>query len=134
LATLVAGYLAHALRVLLAALAMLAIAIALWLLVGILTALLGVRSPTLVLVSAGLIALVALIVGGYISAKRITPNSLLHAALAGTVASLLYVCIFTTGLWTISCSVVVAAGIAAAVGAAIARSRRTRPNNRWSGP
>jgi hypothetical protein len=132
--TFVATYLADALRVVLAALAILVIGIVLWLLLDLLREALGIETPTVGLLSTAVIALLAPMVAGYASARFITPISLTHAALAGAIVSALYVFIFTTGPWATGCGLVAAASIAAAIGAADGRPRAPPPNNRWRGP
>jgi hypothetical protein len=96
--TFVATYLEDALRVVLAALAILVIGIVLWLLLDLLRDALGIETPTVGLLSTAVIALFAPMVGGYASTRFITPISLTHAVLAGAIVSVLYVFIFTTGL------------------------------------
>jgi hypothetical protein len=79
-------YLIHALRAALAALTMIAFGAVLWFLDGVVSGVLGFQTPTFVLASTSLIALTALVAGGYVSARNITPNSVSHAAIAGVDA------------------------------------------------
>jgi hypothetical protein len=139
--TSVAAYFVHSLRVLLAALVMVGMAIALAFLFGILTGVLGVGSPKLLLIGAGLMVLIALTGGGYISARYITQNSLLHATIAGALVGLLYVSTsargtgdYITGLWIFGSEAVTSGGIFAALGAVIARRNRMPPNQRLERP
>lgn len=112
----------------LAALTMLAIGVALWLAIGIITGVLGVQTPKVVLVGVGAVALVAFGTGGYVSAKRITPGSVLHPAVAGAGLALTFGTLFAKGDIGLPMVVIVAAcGIVAAAGAAWARSRRIPP-------
>jgi hypothetical protein len=119
-------YLNHALRAVLAALAMIAVGAVLWFVVGAVSGTLGFQTPSFVLISTGLIALTALVAGGYVSARNIVPNSVSHAAIAGALVSLLYVSLFTSGLWTINLEVMFGAATLGALGAVVARSRRAR--------
>jgi hypothetical protein len=91
------GYLAHLFRILLAAVTMLLLALILWLLAGPTSTILGVQSPTFVLVSVGLIAAIAFATGGYVSARYITPRSWLHPVLASVIMSLFYLTMFSSG-------------------------------------
>jgi hypothetical protein len=127
--TVIAGRLLfNAARVVLAALTMLAIGVALWLAIGIITGVLGVQTPTVVLVGVGAAALVAFGGGGYVSAKRITPGSVLHPAVAGAGLGLTFATLFTKGDVGLPMVVVVtASGIVAAAGAACARPQRIPP-------
>jgi hypothetical protein len=113
---------------------MIAVGVTLWLLVGIVTGLIGMQTPTVVLASTAVIAVIAILAGGYVSVQRITPNSLLHPVLAGIAVSMLCLSISTKGdLELLSAAVVAAAALFAAIGAALGRSRTKPPNNRWSG-
>lgn len=55
----------HVLRVVLAAFAMLVIATCLWILIGLITGTFGMQTPTVVLISAIIIAVAAFAIGGY---------------------------------------------------------------------
>jgi hypothetical protein len=73
--------------------------------------------------------------GGYISARRITPNSVLHPVLAAILVALLCVVAFARGkLGLLPVGIIGAAAIAAAISAFLARMTATPPNNRWKGP
>lgn len=60
------SFLFHSFRVVLAAVAMLVVAFGLWVLIGTTTAILGIQSPALVLLSAIAIAVAAFSGGGYV--------------------------------------------------------------------
>ena len=131
MATFVAAYLMHAARVIAAALVMVLTALALWLVIGLLSSMLGLQTSGFVLVSAGLIAAVAVLSGGYVSARHITPRSLLHPVLASLSLAVLYLSTFTSGnTGALSLVILAAAAIVAAVGAMFGRYSGKPPNNR----
>lgn len=119
-------YLIHALRAVLAALTMIVFGAVTWFLVGVVSGILGTQTPTFVLISTSLIALTALVAGGYVSARNITPDSVSHAAVAGAMVSLLYVLLFTSGLWAVNLGVMLGAAMFGALGAVVARATRSR--------
>jgi len=133
-----ASFAVHSLRVGLAALTMIAIAFILWLTLGVLIAMLGLEryfgatSAFLWVVS---ITFLPILAGGYISARRITPNSVLHPVLAAILVALLCLLAFARGaLGLLPVGMISAAVIAAAIGAVLARNTATPPNNRRRGP
>jgi len=119
---LIAALLAHAFRVLLVVVTMVLVAIGLWLIIGILSATTGIQSPRLVLLSVTAIALAAVSSGGYISARYITPTSLLHPIVAASLVGVLAGAVFTSGdTGALAFGVPIAAAIVAAIGALVAR-------------
>jgi hypothetical protein len=119
----IVSFLFHAFRVVLAAVTMLVVAFGLWVLIGTTTAILGIQSPTLVLLSAIAISVAAFSGGGYVSARYITARSLLHPTLAAGVLAGIYESIFTRGDIGIAAAMPIAAAVVAAGGAALARVR-----------
>jgi hypothetical protein len=76
-----------------------------------------------------------ILASGYVSARRITPNSVLHPVLAAILVALLCLLAFARGnLGLLPVGVISAAAIAGAIGALLARKTATPPNNRWRGP
>jgi len=133
-----ATFVVHCFRVALAALTMIAIAFILWLTLGVLISMLGLEryfgatSAFLWVIS---ITFIPILAGGYISARRITPNSVLHPVLAAILVALLCFVAFARGnLGLLPVGIIGAAAIAAAIGAFLARKTATPPNNRWRGP
>ena len=128
----------HTFRVALAALTMVAIAFTLWLILGVLISMLGLEryfGATSAFVWVVSITLIPILAGGYISARRITPNSVVHPVLAAILVALLCLLAFARGeLGLLSVGVVGSAAIAAAIGAFLARKTATPPNHRWRGP
>jgi hypothetical protein len=136
--TSLAAYLVHALRVLLAALTMIGIGLALWLLLGVVTSVLGLQEflgPKSALAIVVTVSLLPIFGGGYVSARYITPNSVLSPILAGIVLALLYGWAFASGdVGALRFGIVGAAVAAAALGAVLGRRLRSPPNNRSRGP
>ena len=87
----------HTLRVVLAALAMIGCEFVLWALANFAILFSGHRDARLILAGGALTSAAAILVGGYISARRITPNSIIHPVLAAIGVSSLYVSLFTKG-------------------------------------
>lgn len=126
------GYLAQLFKVLLAAIIMLLLALGLWLLVGITSTVLGIQSPTFVLISVGLIAVIAFAAGGYLSARYITPRSWLHPMLASLVIGLLYLTRFSSGeVGALHFGLLLIVSVITAGGAVLGRN--ARPSNNSSG-
>lgn len=133
--TFVSAYLVHVLRVLLAALAIALPGLLLWLLVGLLTGALGVQSPIVVLISTVVIGICALLGGSFYSARRITPDSILHPVLAAVTVGLVCISAFSSGdVGALSFGLPATAAIVAAIGAFLGRSSRTPPNQRLERP
>jgi hypothetical protein len=86
--TFLVAYLVHAFRVMPAAAAMVVIALPLWFINGVVGRALWIQAPAFVLISSGLIAAAAFSIGGYISATRLTPGSILHPSHRGDGACL----------------------------------------------
>ena len=86
--TFIAAYLVHAARVAFAACAMLVAGGAIWFVLGVLTAVAGVQTGTVVLVSMAVVVLGAVAVGSYVSTRYITPNSILHPVVAAAAMAL----------------------------------------------
>jgi hypothetical protein len=83
-----------------------------------------------VVVSAGTSALAALVAGGYISARKITPKSVLHPAIAGVVMVMMYLIALTSGDTSpIDVALIVAGAVLPAAGAAVAGRSRLASNN-----
>lgn len=122
--TLIAAFLAHATRVVFAAGAMLAVSGVLWLAIGIVTALAGIQTGSVVLISMAFIALAGIGAGSYVSVRYITPNSVLHPILAAVALALVFV-FFTmhgdVGMYRVMTPV--CAGVVALVAAVISRRR-----------
>jgi hypothetical protein len=124
----IAAYLAHAARVIFAAGAMFVVAVALWLVIGILTALAGIQTGTVVLISMLVIAVAGIAVGSYVSVRYITPNAVLHPVLAAVSAAITFDALTTQGdLGFIRIAVPVSAAVVAAVTAIGSRSSKTPP-------
>jgi len=135
------AYLVHAFRVALAALMMIGIGLTLWVLLAVLavvTSLLGIQAsfgPTSALALAVSISLLPIFGGGYLSARYITPNSVLYPILAGTFLALLYGWAAASGdVGFLRFGIVCAGAVAAALGAGLGRRLRSPPNNRWRVP
>ena len=130
-----AAFLVHTKKVTLAALLMLGIGALLWVVLGAVTSLLdlwrffGFTSAALYVAC---ISLLPVLIGAYLSARRIAPNSVLHPVLAGVTLAILFVWIFTRGdVGALKFELIVAAATAAAIGAVLGRRP---PNNRSNGP
>jgi len=127
--TFIAAYLAHAARVVFAAGSMLLVGVVFWLAVGILTALLGIQTGTVVLISMALSALVAIAAGSYISVRYITPNRILHPIIAAVALAVLFVVVTTQGdVGSYRVVVPLGAGVVAAIAAVVSRSAKAPPN------
>ena len=127
--TTIAACITHAARTAFAAGAMLVACGVLWLAIGIVTALAGIQTGMVVLISIALIVLGGIAVGSYVSVRYITPNAVLHPVIAAVALALLFV-VFTmhgdVGLFRIFTPVV--AGTVAAIAAFIGRSFKAPPN------
>jgi hypothetical protein len=125
------AYLIHAFRVALAALVTLLAGFLLWVLIGIVGGATGFRSPALVFV----FAVAAFAVGGYVSARYITPGSIVHAVIGAAAVAVLCIALWSTGdVSTLYFALPTVAGGIAALGAAVARAVGAPPDNRWRGP
>jgi biotin transporter BioY len=117
---------------------MIAIAFVLWLVLGITISMLGLEryfGATSAFLWAVSITFLPIFAGGYISARRITPNSVLHPVLAAVLVALLCLLAFARGnLGLLPVGVIGAAAIAGAMGALLGLRTATPPNNRWRGP
>jgi hypothetical protein len=119
--SLIAG-LFHVVRVALAALVMVALTLALWVFAGITSLIFGVRAPSVVVAVMIAIMSIAFAGGGYLSARDITPRSIVHPALGAVAVAMLFEWIFTTGdLGLLAIGLPASAAVLAAGGAALAR-------------
>lgn len=124
-----AAYIAHSIRVLLAAGVMLLVAVAVWLVVGIATATLGIQTPTVIVGSMFLIATLAVATGSYVSVRYITPNSLLHPVLAAIGLVAADTAVFTIGVvGSLPYVLMLGAASVSALTAFVARSRNKLPS------
>jgi hypothetical protein len=125
----IAAYLAHAARVIIAAGAMFVAAVALWFVIGIITALAGIQTGAVVLISMVVIAVAGIAVGSYVSVRYITPNAVLHPVVAAVSIAITYEALTTQGdLGFIRIVVPLGAAVVAAVAAIGSRSSKTPPN------
>src|SRR5262245_13568055 len=93
----VAAYLMHAVRVAFAAVMMILIGAAIWSALCAFGALAGIRSEAAVLVSLTVIAIGGIAGGSLFSVRHITPNSVLHPAIAAMTVGVLFVHFATEG-------------------------------------
>ena len=129
--TFLAAYLVHGFRVALAALTMVLLGVVLWLLFGIGSATIGLRTPVLVFAFAA----ATFAAGGFVSARYITPGSVIHPVIAAVAVAVLCIAMWSAGdVSPLYVGVPVVAGVIAAIGAAAARVVGAPPNNRWRGP
>jgi hypothetical protein len=125
----IAAFLTHAARVAFAAGAMLGVGGLLWLAIGVITALAGIQTGTVVLVSTALIALAGIGAGSYISVRYITPNSLVHPTAGAVALALLFVLVTMHGdVGSYRVVAPVGAGAIALISAFITRSFKAPPN------
>jgi hypothetical protein len=116
---------------------MIAIAFVLWLTLGVSISMLGVEryiGATLAFLWVVSITFLPILAGGYISARRITPNSVVHPVLAAILVALLCLPAFARGdVGLLPVGMISAAVVAAAMGAVLGRKSATRPDNRTNG-
>jgi hypothetical protein len=125
----IAAFFAHAARIAAAAGVMLAIGVALWFGIGVLTALAGVQTGSVVLTSMVLIALAAIAAGTFISVRHITRNAVMQPIIAAVALALLFVSLTMHGdVGGDRVLVPLGAGIVAAIAAVISRSKKAPPN------
>jgi hypothetical protein len=91
-----AAYVAHLLRMAVVAVVMLALGVSAWFLAGIIIRGAGTPSPTTALVASLLAAGVGLGAGGFISASRIAPGSLLHPLVAAAALGTAFAALFAS--------------------------------------
>jgi hypothetical protein len=125
----IAAYLVHAARVALTGIAMLIAGGVIWLVLGIVTTAAGVQTGTVVLICMALVVLGAVAVGSFASVRYITPNSVLHPAIAAAGVTLGAVKLLVRGdVGILPILVPLCAGGLAALAALIFRSRGAPPN------
>jgi hypothetical protein len=96
--------------------------VVLWILVGVVTSVLGIQSPRLLLVCAISLAAFGAGIGGYISARYITPKSFPHTIVAAVLIGVIYEHIFTSGdIGALEPSILIGAASFAALGVGVAR-------------
>jgi hypothetical protein len=101
----------------------------LWLSLGIITAMAGIQTGTVVLASLAVVVLGAVAVGSYVSVRFITPNSILHPVIAAAAVALGAVSLGVRGdVGVLPLVVPLCAGAFAALSAFICRSTRTPPD------
>ncbi len=125
----IAAYLIHAARVACAAVAMLVAGGTIWFVLGVLTAMAGIQTGTVVLICLVSVVLGAVAIGSYVSIRCITPNSILHPVIAAAAVALAVVTFAIRGdVGVLPVVVPLCAAAFAVLSAFIARSITTRPN------
>jgi uncharacterized protein YneF (UPF0154 family) len=127
--TVIAAFLTHAARTAAVAGAMLIVGVALWFVIGVLTALAGIQTGTVVLTSMVLIALAGIAAGSFISVRYVTRNAVMHPVVAAVALALLFVSLTMYGdVGADRVLVPLGAGVVAAIAAVASRSKNTPPN------
>lgn len=125
----IASLLSHAVRVALAAGAMLLVGAVVSKVTGWIGSIVGIRSGAAVLIGFSLVAIGGIAGGTYVSIRHITPNSILHPVLAGAVLGLFPVGVTFQGDAGLMRAAVFLITVAiAAVAAFVIRARLTPPD------